>query len=110
MRENIELPDTICLMLSKDYKERFIAEYWQMEIRRRKLDKILAQDRDGTLSFEMTRESRVLLRIQIRTMSEYLEILETRATNEGVDLTEEHAWRLIDSHQISTTEQRCTRT
>ena len=32
-----ELKETIELMTSKDYKERFIAEYWQTKIRYEKL-------------------------------------------------------------------------
>ena len=33
----MELKDTIDLMQSKDYKERFKAEYYQLKIRREKL-------------------------------------------------------------------------
>lgn len=34
----MELEDTVEYMLSGDYKERFIAEYWQLKIRRDKLN------------------------------------------------------------------------
>lgn len=33
----MELEDTVEYMLSGDYQERFIAEYWQLKIRRDKL-------------------------------------------------------------------------
>ena len=100
----VELADTIPLMTSDDYKERFIAEYWQNEIRIRKLDRLLAQDRDGTLPFVMTRESRVLLKSQINRMGDLSDVLQMRAEYENIDLSEACLWRLIKQHQTFTTE------
>ena len=37
MNKKLELKDTIALMTSSDYKQRFIAEYWQTKIRYEKL-------------------------------------------------------------------------
>lgn len=104
MSREINLADTIPLMTSDNYKDRFVAEYWQNEIRIRKLDRLLAQDRDGTLPFAMTRESRVLLKAQLNRMLDLTDVLEMRAAHEGIDLSEEYIWRLIKQHQTSTTE------
>ena len=37
MNKKLELKDIIALMTSSDYKQRFIAEYWQTKIRYEKL-------------------------------------------------------------------------
>lgn len=39
----MELKDTIDLMNSSDYKDRFKAEYWQVKIRLEKLRKMIAK-------------------------------------------------------------------
>ena len=38
----MELKDTIDLMISSDYKDRFKAEYYQVKIRVEKLDKLFS--------------------------------------------------------------------
>ena len=47
----MELKDTIEMMNSKDYKERFIAEYQQTKIRYDKLDAMTVKYEAGTLTF-----------------------------------------------------------
>ena len=47
----MELKDTIDLMNSSDYKDRFKAEYWQVKIRLEKLRKMIAKWQAGTLGF-----------------------------------------------------------
>lgn len=81
----MELKDTIELMNSSDYKDRFKAEYQQVKIRHEKLHKILVKWDAGTLDFEPTC-SKALLMEQERYMREYIRCLETRAEIEGVDL------------------------
>ena len=49
-----ELKDTISLMNSIDYKERFQAEYYQTKIRYDKLCKMLIKNEAGTLGFKPT--------------------------------------------------------
>ena len=49
-----ELSDTIELMTSDDYKERFKAEYWQTKIRHDKLHDMIVKYEAGTLNFEPT--------------------------------------------------------
>ena len=39
----MELNETVKLMRSVDYKERFIAEYWQLKIRTEKLQAFLTR-------------------------------------------------------------------
>lgn len=81
----MELKDTIELMNSSDYKDRFEAEYQQVKIRHEKLHKMLVKWDAGTLDFEPTC-SKALLMEQERYMREYIRCLEARAEIEGVDL------------------------
>lgn len=81
----MELKDTIELMNSSDYKDRYKAEYQQVKIRHEKLHKMLVKWDAGTLDFEPTC-SKALLMEQERYMREYIRCLETRAEIEGVDL------------------------
>lgn len=46
-----DLKDTIQLMISKDYKDRFKAEYYQTKIRLEKLYEMLVRYDAGTLGF-----------------------------------------------------------
>ena len=50
----MELKDTIKLMESEDYKERFKAEYYQTKIRYDKLHKMIIKYEAGTLNFTST--------------------------------------------------------
>lgn len=80
-----ELKDTIDLMCSEDYKERFKAEYIQLKIRCDKLQDMLADYLAGKLKFEPICPYYVL-RKQLDHMAEYLYILEVRAQLEGIEL------------------------
>lgn len=50
----MELKDTIELMQSADYKDRFKAEYYQTKIRYEKLHSMTIKYEAGTLDFEPT--------------------------------------------------------
>ena len=80
-----ELKDTVDGMLSSDYKERFKAEYYQLEYRTRKLDKMLNDWKQGKLNFEPTC-TYGLLDHQRYLMKEYMRVLEQRAEIEGIKL------------------------
>ena len=80
-----ELKDTIEMMTSDDYKERFKAEYWQTKIRYQKLHNMLVKHDAGTLAFTPTCPIE-LLRIQKFYMVSYLNKLEVRAEIEGIVL------------------------
>lgn len=82
----MELKDTVALMNSSDYKERFKAEYYQVKIRYDKLGEMLCKLRNGTLEFEPVC-SETLLSRQLYHMRMYLIDLETRAKIEGIKLT-----------------------
>ena len=82
---NITLADTIPYMNSKDYKERFIGEYWQTKIRYYKLHNMLVKYEAGTLDFEPSC-SFDLLQEQAQYMGLYLKKLEVRASIEDIDL------------------------
>ena len=83
----MELKDTVDLMLSDDYKDRFGAEYHQLRIRYNKLATIVQKYEDGTLGFEPDCSIEIL-RDQLNAMSGYLIILLTRAMAEGIDCQE----------------------
>ena len=79
------LEETIELMQSEDFKERFKAEYWQTRIRYNNLLDMLVKLDAGTLNFE-PKCSKDLLRHQANVMGQYLYDLAVRAQIEGVDL------------------------
>ena len=81
----MELKDTVELMTSSDYKDRFKAEYFQMKIRYESLQSMLVKLDAGTLDFTPTCSKAILLQ-QKRYMNEYLHVLEVRAEIEGIDL------------------------
>ena len=81
----MELKDTIEMMQSADYKERFKAEYYQTKIRYTKLHKMLVRADAHTLDFEPSCPLD-LLREQAANMGRYLYNLEVRAEIEGIIL------------------------
>lgn len=84
---NYELKDTIDLMNSEDYKERFQAEYLQVKIRYDKLCDMLVRLDAGTLNFKPTCPIQVLVE-QKNSMDRYMHILKVRAEIEGINLTQ----------------------
>ena len=81
----MELKDTIALMNSPDYKERFKAEYHQTKIRFEKLHKMCDQYEAGTLDFTPACDLD-LLKEQLLAMDKYLHCLELRAALEDIEL------------------------
>lgn len=81
----MELKDTIEMMNSNDYKQRFRAEYYQTLNRQQKLFKMCVKYRAGTLDF-VPHCSCELLMEQLRIMGQYLMMLEVRAEVEGIAL------------------------
>ena len=82
----MELKDTIDMMASEDYKERFRGEYCQLEIRAKKLLAFIRECEDAQI--EGKEEPRhdcplSLLRAQFDAMAEYLGILRKRALIEN---------------------------
>lgn len=83
----MELKDTIKLMESEDYKDRFKAEYYQVLIRFKKLGDMLDRWDKGELNFKPTC-SRGIYDSQIKAMSDYILVLESRAAMENIELPE----------------------
>lgn len=81
----MELKDTIEMMNSADYEERFKAEYHQTKIRYEKLHKMIVKYEAGTLNFT-PKCSLELLKEQKKHMGMYLNCLEIRAEIEGIEL------------------------
>lgn len=88
-KNNMELKETVELMNSEDYKERFVAEYHQVKIRYEKLKNFCNKiEVETMLGKEVTKHDcpLELLREQQKYMGLYLSILEKRALIENVEL------------------------
>ena len=81
------LNDTVEMMGSSDYKERFRAEYLQLKIRMNGLGAMLKKYKEGTLAFTPSC-SYDLLNGQFKAMDMYASYLEERAVIENIDLSE----------------------
>ena len=79
----MELKDTVEMMLSSDYKERFKAEYWQLKIRHDKLQKMV--DNWENLDFTPTCAYSTYI-CQLLAMEDYMGLLRSRAEQEEVKL------------------------
>lgn len=79
----MDLNQTVELMNSDDYKERFIAEYLQLSIRNEGLEKMLEGYKYNTLEFEPSC-SYELLHAQLASMKAYQAILKERARIERI--------------------------
>lgn len=79
----MELKDTVEMMNSEDYQERFKAEYMQAKIRYDKLDAMTVKYEAGTLNFT-PKCSLELLKEQKSYMGNYIRCLKVRAEIEGV--------------------------
>ena len=80
-----ELKDTIEMMNSTDYKERFKAEYYQVVIRYQKLKAMIEKWDSRELNFTPTCP-RSTYNIQLTAMTDYIAVLEARAVMEGIEL------------------------
>lgn len=88
-KNNMELKETVELMNSEDYKERFVAEYHQVKIRYEKLKNFCNKiEVEEMLGKEVTKHDcpLELLREQQKHMGFYLLILEKRALIENIVL------------------------
>ena len=81
----MKLEETVEMMKSADYKERFKAEYYQLVVRYKGLKSMLDKWDNGTLEFKPTCP-RSTYNIQIKAMTDYIAILEARAMMEGIEL------------------------
>lgn len=81
----MELERLIELMKSEDYKDRFRAEYYQLEDRIDKLENMLEKYKAETLNFTPSC-SYDLLNGQLKAMNLYLQYLIERAEIEGIEL------------------------
>lgn len=80
-----ELKDTVALMTSANYKERFMAEFYQLETRYLKLKHMCDDWDEDTLPFVPTCP-RSMYDKQLAAMKDYLDVLVDRAKLENVEL------------------------
>lgn len=83
--ENNKLAITAKGMNSKDFKDRFKAEYKQLTIRAEGLSNMLDKMKNGTLEFTPKCSYEILNR-QLEYMKDYKGVLEERASIEGINL------------------------
>lgn len=76
------LKETIPMMMSDNYNDRFKAEYFQLKIRAGKLQSLIQHDMDLANSPE------IILARQLNAMLDYLSTLALRAEFEGINLEE----------------------
>ncbi len=81
----MKLNETIEMMNSEDFKERFKAEYYQLKIRMDGLSNMLFKYKHGELNFT-PKCSYDLLNGQFKSMDMYASFLEERALIEGIEL------------------------
>ena len=81
----MKLIDTIPLMNSEDYRDRFKAEYYQVYIRFVKLKAMVENWDKEELDFESTCP-RSTYDMQLKAMRDYISVLEARAVMENIDL------------------------
>lgn len=79
------LEDTVELMNSPDYRERFVAEYMQLAIRYKALMALVDKWDRGELEFKPTCP-RSTYELQLDAMGNYIAILQARAVMEGIVL------------------------
>ena len=83
----MKLKDTVQMMTSSDYKERFRAEYYQIVIRYKKLKAMLEKWDKGEINFTPICP-RSTYNMQLTAMTDYIAVLEVRAVMEGIELEE----------------------
>lgn len=83
----MELIDTIDLIIDDNYINRFKAEYYQLAIRCKKLNKYINDLQIGLIKDKPKTEINIL-RCQLSMMRNYLTILKHRAKVEHIELEE----------------------
>lgn len=81
----MSIQDTVSLMLSDNYKDRFCAEYFQTKERYQRLHLMIVKYEVDALGFQPDCPLDLLKR-QAKAMGEYLYVLEMRAQLEKIDL------------------------
>ena len=81
----MQLKDTVEMMASEDFKERFKAEYYQLSLRLYSLTSMLIKWENNMLDFE-PKCSKETLENQVIFMQGYLDILRLRSQMEEIDL------------------------
>ena len=81
----MQLKDTVEMMLSADYKERFKAEFYQLLIRLDSVTNMIIKWENNTLDFD-PKWSKETLENQVIFMKGYVDILLLRSKIEGIEL------------------------
>lgn len=79
------LIDTVDLMISDDYEDRFRAEYRQLKFRLKRLQQTLLEMDEGNMELKPACP-RMMLDLQVKAMTDYLDILTERAKIEKIEV------------------------
>ena len=101
----MKLTDTMIMMNSTDFQERFRAEYFQLQNRIDGLSKMLDKYRSNTLPFE-PKCSIKILDGQMNSMISYKTHLEVRAKIENIDLSEPAYVEPVEPVEIKKTTEK----
>lgn len=102
----MELRNTIEMMISPDYKERFKAEVYQLDIRIDKLAGLLSAWDAGELKFQPAC-SYIMLETQLNAMKVYRHMLQMRAEIEGIVLYEGECKNCAHAHKVDDITYHC---
>ena len=84
----MKLSDTVYLMNSADWKDRFIAEYIQLQIRIIRLEEVLNSTPDSFTALDSM--TKAIMFKQLDAMESYKLCLEKRAALAEIDLNPHH--------------------
>ena len=97
--KNVKLENTISLMDSEKYEERFQAEYFQTKIRYEELTTTLLKHKEGVLCFKNSCIAGILDKQRLQ-MKKYLLVLKERAATEGIDLQSIEVWNVTRYRRV----------
>lgn len=80
----MELKDTIDMMCSGKYEERFMAEYYQLKLRIEDLNRLLLECKENKSSTGINFKYNLLSK-QLNHMQKYAILMEARASFENID-------------------------
>lgn len=80
----MRLTETVNLMCSNDWRDRFVAEYIQLQIRIIKLEEVLNNTSDSFTALDSM--TKAIMFKQLDAMKSYRSCLEKRADIAGIDL------------------------
>jgi hypothetical protein len=106
IKDLVTLSDTVALMNSADYRDRFVAEYIQTAIRHEKLRAFVTRIESAEIWCTADKPEHdcplAILHEQQGAMGRYLHLLEVRAVMEDIDLADAIAYIATKKAELNT--------